>query len=335
MIVEAASAPTNDPVLWRTENFEEVGPYEQVGGWRLEAMQTTPGALACLRRQLVLDGLQWLDEELRNVTLSLFGTPSADSLVFGIVLSTAGALRVNGRTWRSSEVAVGPGGHAAEIVLPPGRVITLVVRRGVLADHLWLRDAVRLEEAAFAMRPMLIHLPTLAAEVHGRVLQLADAVAAHMPGETLSSPQAIALRSEILDVLADIVVAEVGVRAVPMHRTLQAEIVRQARLHVARNAGEALQVEDLCRLTRVSRRSLQRCFTQVIGVTPVQYLRLTRLSNARRMLLDSASDQRIQDVLAKLGIWHASRFAADYRSLFGELPSETLRQPYRAPRESC
>ena len=33
----------------------------------------------------------------------------------------------------------------------------------------------------------------------------------------------------------------------------------------------------------------------------------------------------VADVAASWGFWHLSHFAADYKAMFGELPSETLR----------
>jgi len=32
----------------------------------------------------------------------------------------------------------------------------------------------------------------------------------------------------------------------------------------------------------------------------------------------------LSDIAARWGFWHLSHFAADYKSMFGELPSETL-----------
>jgi len=34
---------------------------------------------------------------------------------------------------------------------------------------------------------------------------------------------------------------------------------------------------------------------------------------------------KIGTIANRCGFWHMGRFAADYRRLFGELPSETLR----------
>jgi len=34
----------------------------------------------------------------------------------------------------------------------------------------------------------------------------------------------------------------------------------------------------------------------------------------------------VKDVVAHWGFWHLSRFSAEYRALFGELPSDTLKR---------
>ena len=59
----------------------------------------------------------------------------------------------------------------------------------------------------------------------------------------------------------------------------------------------------------------------MLHVGPVAYLRMMRLNHVRRDLL--ATEAAVGDVAARWGFWHLSRFAADYRSLFGELPSAT------------
>jgi len=34
----------------------------------------------------------------------------------------------------------------------------------------------------------------------------------------------------------------------------------------------------------------------------------------------------VQEMAARWGFWHLSRFSSDYRTLFGETPSQTLRR---------
>lgn len=327
--LHAQAHPT--PCLFRGEDLEEVGRYAQVGGWHIGAMQTTAGTLACTRRELNLEGLQWLDEDLRNVTLSMFGDPPAGAIVFGVVLRGGPAVRINGRTWSAGEIAIGSGDGPTELLLPPARVATLAVQRDLLAEHLRLRDGVRLSDCDLNVQLTLLRQPPLVEATRARLVGLAEGILAQFQNEPMCPAQGDALRSELLDLLANIVTAtgSHGGDAISMRRSLQVEVVRQARHRVAECKAEGLQVEDLCRATRVSRRTLQRCFVNVMGVSPVHYLRLSRLTHARQMLLEGTPGQRIQDVLGRLGIWHASRFASEYRALFGELPSQTVHEACR------
>jgi AraC family ethanolamine operon transcriptional activator len=105
-------------------------------------------------------------------------------------------------------------------------------------------------------------------------------------------------------------------------------VVTQAKEYVVANQEEPVMVADLCRALKVSRRTLQYSFQSVHGVSPVTYLRAVRLNGVRRMLKQAARNPGmcVADIAARWGFWHLSRFAADYKALFGELPSHTLRQ---------
>jgi AraC family ethanolamine operon transcriptional activator len=77
----------------------------------------------------------------------------------------------------------------------------------------------------------------------------------------------------------------------------------------------------------ISRRTLQYSFQEVLDLNPVKFLRVMRLNGVRRVLraADPQNDT-VGDVAARWGFWHLSRFAADYREMFGELPSDTLKK---------
>jgi AraC-like DNA-binding protein len=51
------------------------------------------------------------------------------------------------------------------------------------------------------------------------------------------------------------------------------------------------------------------------------------LNGVRRGLRDAEKGVAVQDVAAHWGFWHLGQFAQDYKRLFGELPSTTLRHP--------
>lgn len=101
----------------------------------------------------------------------------------------------------------------------------------------------------------------------------------------------------------------------------------KARDFVLGHCDQVITVPQLCERLHVSRRTLQYCFEDVLDISPMQYLRVIRLNGARRHLRENLSDARtVRDVAADWGFWHFSQFSSDYRKLFGQSPSESLRQ---------
>jgi AraC family ethanolamine operon transcriptional activator len=86
---------------------------------------------------------------------------------------------------------------------------------------------------------------------------------------------------------------------------------------------EPLSMLEVCRRVGASRRKLNYCFQDVLGTSPVKYLRAVRLNGVRREL--RAGGAPVQDVAARWGFWHLGQFSLDYKRQFGELPSATLK----------
>lgn len=104
-------------------------------------------------------------------------------------------------------------------------------------------------------------------------------------------------------------------------------IVERAREYTLSHIDELVTVAELVDVIGVSRRTLQYCFQDVLNTNPVQYLRGIRLNGARRELRNgNPHTTHVQDIAARWGFWHLSHFSSDYRTMFGELPSETLRK---------
>jgi len=100
-------------------------------------------------------------------------------------------------------------------------------------------------------------------------------------------------------------------------------LVQDARELIRASIHQAPTVVELCTKLGVSRRTLQNGFQQVLGISPLSYLRAARLGAARQALKRSAS---VTDAATQLGFWHFGHFAKDYQAMFGELPSQTHRR---------
>jgi AraC family ethanolamine operon transcriptional activator len=102
-------------------------------------------------------------------------------------------------------------------------------------------------------------------------------------------------------------------------------VVKSAINFVAERRDEIPSIDDICRQTFTSRRTLQNCFERITGESPAFFLKAQRLNAVRREILRGNRNTRIGDVAANWGFWHLSQFSSDYKRLFGEVPSETLR----------
>jgi AraC family ethanolamine operon transcriptional activator len=104
----------------------------------------------------------------------------------------------------------------------------------------------------------------------------------------------------------------------------RARLVRRAEDYMQANRGERVSVLDLCRELAVSERTLHHAFQEVRGLSPMAYFRAFRLNAVRQELKTAADTATVHEIAQSWGFWHTGEFAAAYRRLFGELPSQTL-----------
>ena len=85
-------------------------------------------------------------------------------------------------------------------------------------------------------------------------------------------------------------------------------------------------ISEMCLVAHVSERRLRQAFTDTFDVPPLRYFRYRSLSQARRILgTGEGSDRSVSGIASGLGFHNFGRFASQYRSAYGELPSETLK----------
>ena len=113
------------------------------------------------------------------------------------------------------------------------------------------------------------------------------------------------------------------------HAVPRGQIVRRSMDFVHEHEGEYLSVEQLATAAGVSERTLRDAFQHYFGLAPVRYLNRRTLHQVRDALKDAdPSVATVTNIAAQFGVWQLGRFARDYRLIFDELPSDTLRQLY-------
>ena len=107
--------------------------------------------------------------------------------------------------------------------------------------------------------------------------------------------------------------------------------MEEVKKYIDHFADEPPMISDLCFAAGVSERSLHHGFLQEFGITPMAYTKARRLGAVRKALRKFGSRTKVVDVANRWGFWHMGQFAADYRKMFGELPSKTQHDNSEAP----
>lgn len=173
-------------------------------------------------------------------------------------------------------------------------------------------------------RPFIRLQPRQAAILRRALVEIIGAVRAR-PGLLEIAASRTAMCDCVMSSMLDALEPAQPRAASSLRPSVKAWIVRSARACVLDSPGDPIGVADLCRMLKVSRRSLQYAFEELTGIGAVQFLRNVRLNAVRRELhhLGRQPQEPIAAVAARWGFWHMPRFAAYYRVLFDELPSET------------
>jgi transcriptional regulator GlxA family with amidase domain len=102
-------------------------------------------------------------------------------------------------------------------------------------------------------------------------------------------------------------------------------LVDHAESLVLANVQAPVEIAALCQALAVSERALRKAFQKVHQLPPCRRLRWLRLSHARRALM-SVRGSSVTEIATDFGFVELGRFSVEYRKIFGERPSETLRR---------
>ena len=102
--------------------------------------------------------------------------------------------------------------------------------------------------------------------------------------------------------------------------------VRRAERFMNNHLDKRISLSQLVAASGVSERTLQAGFQRYLGTTPLRKLKALRLQAVHGVLLETNDEKvRVTEIAASFGFYQFGRFSADYKDMFGVLPSKTLK----------
>lgn len=291
--------------------------------WSLHYDQLSGGSFSGSLTQVQLPDLRIVMES-SSCALRQRGQIGQRHYGFAMALDLPGDAYFNGQRLDSQSMMIGRS-EDLDLASPPDfSMIGMVVDQALLAS-LWER---------MYQRPLTAWLDhQVVVKTHPDTARALRALHLNLLSQVNASPQvlddAVAVRQ-----MRDAILIE-WIEAIPAKVDISGLKTTTARKRVVDRACEVMlsqpeqppSILQVCSQIGASPRKLEYCFRDVLGVSPVRYLRAVRLNGVRRDLKRHAHTAIcVQDIAARWGFWHLGDFSADYKRQFSELPSETLRR---------
>jgi len=85
-------------------------------------------------------------------------------------------------------------------------------------------------------------------------------------------------------------------------------------------------IAEIAEAAGIAGRTLFKHFHDVYGISPMRYLRNARFEKVRDALARAELEESVTEIAMAWGFHHMGRFSVEYRSRFGERPSDTLKR---------
>jgi AraC family ethanolamine operon transcriptional activator len=301
-------------------DFEEFATCARA--WQVETTLLAPGGFRAELLQVVDPGGGFNIAHTRmNNHLRQIGLPPQGMRTFCIPADPGLRMEWRRQLVSGDDLMLFPRGGELDSTLRPGFDMILVsVAKELLARLL----SAMLAQPSDLDRAEVFHVGAAAmAPLRDRLLASTSAAAA---GRT-NGRHAWVFENIVLEIVRSILDA---IRRSPpqeVDRVARRVAAKRAAAYIQEHACELPSIAHVCRVAGISDRSLETGFKEVYGVGPKAYLNALRLNGLNRELRAAPPESTlIADVANDWGYWHMGQLAADYRRVFGELPSATLKR---------
>ena len=303
------------PLILQTENLDELVEVQQ--GWDLDYRILDIGDFEFSLFSEGIDGFQ-VDLEIWSRSIEVCGTSPDDSFSFVMPAYEDTSFLSRGKAVDARGLAIYEPGSELHAVIGKARgLVAVSIDKNLIFDHAGgaLGERLTRNNAKHPVQLESADMPRmLCANLIGAALSSA------FSRETSSTW----IRDEIMLGITTMLL-DGEVNQTSRHKEARYRIARLARDIMLRDLGDPPTLLMVCEELGVSERALFYAFTDIFGTTPKAFLRIQRLQACRKLIELANPNDNITGIMMRFGFFDAGHFAKDYRNLFGELPSSTLR----------
>jgi AraC family ethanolamine operon transcriptional activator len=295
-----------------------------LGAWDHRYRQISPGAFGG-RLLLTQTGSLGIFRNRWERAIHYQGVAPKGTVGLAISLSQPGEAHWMGQPTTADDVIVQPCGVEAEYIsasLWDSVVFTIPEVDFVQQTA----DITHSDPVEILRRPSVVHLTTqVAAEIRRACTAYLECAVQALARPDAPSPLP-GMAKSTADLITRAVVSSRPQRERKPSLSRQRQLIGKAVDYCASHEDEAIRINELCRELGVSERTLRFAFHSLTGMPPLAFLKTQRLNRIHRLLRKSdPAEVLVKQVAYPHGFSHLGQFSQDYRKLFGETPSETLR----------
>lgn len=291
-------------------------------------VQTTQLSLGRLQCQLSLVAFNQVQVAFVKSSCPIFytGEKPQNAITFSCLLESTGPCLISHNRKISHHTLSGLDPDlGVNFVLPPDvHFVAVQINRRLLQNFLGVMERQDLDQRLWASNYM--HIPATISTIKTYLQQLLHLIQ-HQSDLLKQSYTQKLVMEDFLPLLINAIPPATKETLKPPSAITRSRLVKEAEEYMMAHIDQPLTLKELCQTLHVSARPLFYGFQEVFCVSPMEYLKIQRLRNVRQQLkLANPKTDSVMEIAQKSGFWSAGHFARDYKTMFGELPSETLKR---------
>jgi AraC-like DNA-binding protein len=313
-----------EPVSLRSLSVDSVDVLRTpIGGASIEVVQLGPGRLSGRLTRGSIGDLCF-SKGAFSLPIRATGAFSKTNVTIGVLLSCSGSARSWTGAFVAGDTLVTPAGADHHSIYTGAASFAALSLAPSDLAAMFAGEA-HLSEPLYWSRRHILHAP--AAWRRTEILKVVRAVSRKLAQQSMVTEQVANFwRRSLVEVFVGDVACADGDDADAVIPST-ARVVRDVEHYVDAKKLRPVHVSEICAHLNISRRTLHRSFSDVLGIGPGTYLRYKRLCAVHsRLRRPDKEGARVTEAATEFGFLELGRFSQQYKQLFGEYPNETLRR---------